>query len=50
MVQGIFLFRDDFIAGRRPAALLTDDFNNDGKVDIAVSNWYTDDITILLRK
>lgn len=33
-----------------PAALVADDFNNDGKKEIAVANWYTDDVTIFLRK
>jgi hypothetical protein len=45
-----FINGSDFVAGNRPAALIVSDLNNDNKSDITVANWYTDDITIFLRK
>lgn len=48
--NGSFSYGADFVAGSRPTALVADDFNNDSKADIAVANWYTDDVTIFLRK
>lgn len=48
--DGSFSLAADFIAGNRPAALTVGDFNNDGKSDIAVANWYSDNISIILRK
>lgn len=44
-----FSFGANFIAGNRHAALVSDDMNNDGKIDIAVANWYTNNVSIMLN-
>jgi FG-GAP-like repeat len=37
-----------FVAGSGPAGITTADFNHDGRVDVAVSNYYDNTVSILL--
>ena len=44
----LFSDRVDYLAGDGPWSVETEDFNGDGKLDLAVANIYGDDISIFL--
>ena len=43
------LFSSPFSVGNAPSALATGDFNNDGRLDLAVANENTDNVSIMLN-
>jgi hypothetical protein len=45
-----FTVSDEFWAGTMPTQALTGDFNGDGKLDLAVLNRYSQDVSILLNE
>jgi uncharacterized protein (TIGR03437 family) len=48
--DGSFQPAVNFAAGRYPASLVVSDFNGDGKPDLAVANYDSNDVTVLLGK
>ncbi len=48
--DGTFQPRVDFATGAQPAAVAVDDFNGDGKLDLAVANQGDNTVSILLGK
>jgi len=48
--QGVsFIARRDFGAGRAPYSVAVGDFNGDGKPDLAVANWVSNNVSILIN-
>src|SRR2546426_378916 len=45
-----FIARRDFAAGRSPDSVAVGDFNGDGKLDLAVANLDSSDVSVLLGK
>src|SRR2546425_1268326 len=43
-----FIARRDFAAGRSPDSVAVGDFNGDGKLDLAVANFDSSDVSVLL--
>ena len=50
LLAGPLLQNQTFEAGERPSSILTADFNNDGRPDLAVANVGSDDLSILLGR
>ena len=48
--EGEFPEMVDYIVGKKPAGVVTDDFNNDGWPDIATSNYAGYEISVLLNR
>ncbi len=48
--EGEFPERVDYIVGKKPGWVIAEDFNNDGHLDIATSNYASYDISILLNR
>src|SRR5262249_8070547 len=47
--QGVsFIARRDFVAGARPISVAVGDFNGDGIKDLAVANFYSNNVSVLL--
>ena len=48
--QGVsFIARTDFGAGSAPWSVAVGDFNGDGKPDLAVANWNSNNVSVLIN-
>ena len=48
--QGVsFIARRDFGAGSYPVSVAVGDFNGDGKPDLAVANYYSNNVSVLIN-
>jgi glucose/arabinose dehydrogenase len=48
--NGTFTRSSTHITGRTPFSLVTADFNEDGRLDVATANWHTNDVGVLINR
>jgi hypothetical protein len=47
--NGTFAAKVDYLVGRKPESVTAGDFNGDGKTDLAVANYYSSEISVLIN-
>jgi hypothetical protein len=46
--DGTFKIAENYLAGSEPISVTAGDFNGDGPLDLAVANYFSDDVSILV--